>query len=354
MRIEILGAESLGVRSLATRVEAGGHTYLIDPGVSVVHKRLGHPPHPVELAAAWNTRRAITSAAQSADAILITHYHHDHFTPFSPDPNCPWLASRTAEELYGRARIFAKHPTESINGSQRTRAQTLWSRADPAWSRADPAWLRADPSPELREPLEIVAAEGAHWHALEGLRAAPHGRRGSRQGFVAMMCLREGDETFVHASDIQLLDPGTVDRLLHLAPTHLLVSGPPVYHPRVSDEEARLGLKQLRRLAERIPHVIVDHHFLRSADYRREGKLAFERARKLGHELVTAAEWMGQRPMPFEALRERLYAWRRVPYDWFELFLAGSEEWRSHCLGLAEEMGSERMIGDLVRALNSR
>jgi predicted metallo-beta-lactamase superfamily hydrolase len=306
MQIEILGAESLGVRSLATFVRAGEHAFLLDPGVSLAPVRHAHPPHPLELAALLDVRAAIQRRAEEADAIVVSHYHHDHYTAFE-ERAFDAADAAAARALYAGRPLFAKHPRLQINGSQRRRAEALWAEAG----------------------LRIQPAEGAHWHALEVGRAAPHGARGSKQGFVAMAALREGDELFVHASDIQLLDAGTVARLIDLRPTIVLVSGPPLYHPAVTDEERALGLKHLALLARAVPDVIVDHHFLRSSRYREDGERAFAAAAKSGHRLRTAAEWMGRESRPLEDLRPRLWEQHPYPRDLPERWLAGDPEARA-------------------------
>ncbi|MCB9883309.1 MAG: MBL fold metallo-hydrolase [Planctomycetes bacterium] len=326
MEIEILGAESLGVRSLATCVRTASHTFLIDPGVSVVPRRHAHPPHPLELAACWNTRRLITERSGEADAIVLTHYHYDHFTPFHASPT-DWCDDETAEALYRDRVIFAKHGQEHINGSQRRRAETL----------------------DAREFLDVRIAEGAHWHAYEGTTAVPHGPRGSRQGFVTMAVVRERDETFVHASDIQLLDPHTVTNLIRLQPTIVLVSGPPLYHPRVTDDERRIGLHQLKRLVEAIPTCIVDHHFLRSADHVREGEVARRVAERAGHAFVTAAEFMRRPTLTLEAHRPRLHEAFPVDRRWFDGFLAGDEPALDACRDLAGRLSAGEFDERLAR-----
>ncbi|MBN1420277.1 MAG: hypothetical protein JXP34_15970 [Planctomycetes bacterium] len=68
MRARILGAESLGVRSLAVLVEATWGKVLVDPGVSLAPERFGRPPHPRELAASFRAvrERAGAGAARCA------------------------------------------------------------------------------------------------------------------------------------------------------------------------------------------------------------------------------------------------------------------------------------------------
>lgn len=50
MHIDILGAESLGVRGLCCVVEAKGRKIVIDPGLALGYQREGLLPHPAQVA----------------------------------------------------------------------------------------------------------------------------------------------------------------------------------------------------------------------------------------------------------------------------------------------------------------
>ena len=60
-------------------------------------------------------------------------------------------------------------------------------------------------------------------------------------GRVMMTRIEDGNEVFVHASDIQLLSDGAVNQILEWAPSILLVSGPPLYRDLSSGEVAEAG-----------------------------------------------------------------------------------------------------------------
>lgn len=82
MKVTPLAFESLGVRSMATLIQTD-QNILIDPGTSLGPKRFGLPPWKTEFEALYETRASIQKHAQLADIITISHYHHDHFTPFT-------------------------------------------------------------------------------------------------------------------------------------------------------------------------------------------------------------------------------------------------------------------------------
>ena len=71
---------------------------------------------------------------------------------------------------------------------------------------------------------------------------------------------------FVHASDIQLLDGPTVDRVIEWRPDILLAAGPPLYLDRLSEAERETARENALRLATSIDVVILDHHLMRSEE----------------------------------------------------------------------------------------
>ena len=66
------------------------------------------------------------------------------------------------------------------------------------------------------------------------------------------------------------------------------------------------GLANIACLVERIPTTVVDHHLLRSSDWRLSLEKAYESAQNSGHKLVTAAELVGMESSPPECLRQKL------------------------------------------------
>jgi len=72
MKIEILGAESLGVRGLCCFLSVAKQRILIDPGIALGYFRKGQAPHPAQVAVgevikekiiqAWEVPRTLSSA----------------------------------------------------------------------------------------------------------------------------------------------------------------------------------------------------------------------------------------------------------------------------------------------------
>jgi predicted metallo-beta-lactamase superfamily hydrolase len=285
MQFHILAAESFGVRSLATLVTTGGRRILIDPGESVAPRRYGLPPHPLELEASRAARREIIAAAEVADTIVITHYHHDHFTPEEDRPE-EFSTPESARALYAGKEILAKDWRARINRSQRVRAERFVATMG----------------------REARPADGRAFGAIRFSPAVPHGAAGSAQGWVVMVVI-EGDDgrRLVHASDIQLLDPGTVDRLLAYEPDAVIVSGPALYLPQVARTLGGTASAATERIARTVPLLVIDHHYLRDLGALDRVAALDRIAGEHGGRVTTAAGWMAREPQLLEAERARLY-----------------------------------------------
>ncbi|RLJ07661.1 MAG: MBL fold metallo-hydrolase, partial [Candidatus Aenigmatarchaeota archaeon] len=111
MNFELVWFDSLGAKSSCCLLESG-KTLVIDPGIAVMQ-----PSFPASLAKKlyWlaQGKRAVLAALKRADAVIISHYHYDHFIP---DPG-----------LYRGKLLIAKDPNKWINDSQRKRAEEFYS-----------------------------------------------------------------------------------------------------------------------------------------------------------------------------------------------------------------------------------
>jgi len=77
MGLEIIGAESLGVRSLCCLVTLPDQHIVIDPGVSLGYVRNGLLPHPYQVAVGRRVRERILEALGNAtDAIRQPRGRH--------------------------------------------------------------------------------------------------------------------------------------------------------------------------------------------------------------------------------------------------------------------------------------
>ncbi|HOI39162.1 MAG TPA: MBL fold metallo-hydrolase [Methanobacterium sp.] len=291
MKIVPLAFESMGVRSMATFIETD-QKILIDPGTSIAPKRFGFPPWKDEFDALHETRARVQKYAAKSDILTISHYHHDHFTPFSLGRYLD-SSPRYAEEMYRDKELFIKHPTENINKSQQKRARLL---------------LKNLKSVGIRD---IHYADGNSFQTdntlLKFSEPIPHGKEGSRLGFVITTTIEWEGEKFMHASDVQgPLYDGAKNLILTEKPDILILSGTPIYLEGFALEKSDIVQAQenLMEICQEIPQVVVDHHLLRDLrcfDFIKEVK------EESKGEIVVASELLGKEPYLLEARRKEFY-----------------------------------------------
>ncbi|NJE02167.1 MBL fold metallo-hydrolase [Thermococcus sp. JdF3] len=284
MRIIPLASESLGVRSLATFVEAGGIRFLIDPGVALGPKRYGLPPAKVEIEALHTMRRKLQGYARRADVVTISHYHYDHHTPFF-EGLYESSSEEYAKEIYSGKLLFIKHPRENINFSQRKRAWAFLKKAEP-----------------IARGIEF--ADGRSFDlggvTLEFSPAVSHGREGSKLGFVVMTLIDDG-KRFIHAGDIQLLNRKAVEWIIEKVPDLLITGGPPTYLGKRAEGSWETGIKNLNEIIrETGAEIILDHHIVRDRNYPRFFDELEERPK-------TFAAYLRVEDRPLEAYRRELH-----------------------------------------------
>jgi predicted metallo-beta-lactamase superfamily hydrolase len=284
MRVIPLAAESLGVRSMATYVEAADTAILIDPGATLAPARYGLPPAEAEWDALRRANDRISAYAARAGLIFVSHYHEDHF--------------RSDPSTYAGRTVLAKEPRRMVGGQQGRRGAALWSALEGvATVRAADGWRRREPAVELSVSPPL-----------------PHGVEGTPLGYVVALTVVDcaERERFVFASDVQgPLSAVAVAWLIQQRPTLLYLSGPPSYIERdLPDGAIERGVDNLLRVVDRTGcRVIMDHHALRDPAF----STRFERLWSTGR-VVTAAAHLGVEAAPLEARRRALWAAvRKVP-----------------------------------------
>ncbi|AHL23583.1 MBL fold metallo-hydrolase [Thermococcus nautili] len=284
MRLIPLASESLGVRSLATFVEAAGLKILIDPGVALGPKRYGLPPAKIELETLQKMRGKVQGYARKADLVTISHYHYDHHTPFF-EGLYESSSEAFAREIYEGKLIFTKHPTENINFSQRKRAWAFLKKAEPIAKRVEFSDGRS---------FDLGGV------TLEFSPAVPHGSEGSRLGFVVMALIDDGTR-LIHASDIQLLNRKAVEWIIEKNPDVLITGGPPTYLGKRAEGSWETGIKNLNEIIrETNAQIILDHHIVRDRNYPR----FFDELEKRPK---TFAGFLKVEDRPLEAYRRELH-----------------------------------------------
>ncbi|WP_297462729.1 MBL fold metallo-hydrolase [Thermococcus sp.] len=252
MRVIPIASESLGVRSLATFIEASGLKILIDPGVALGPKRYGLPPARIELETLQKMRRKLQGYARRADVVIISHYHYDHHMPFF-EGLYESSSEEYAREVYQDKLLFLKHPKENINFSQRKRAWALLRNAEP-----------------IARKIEFTDGKTFDLGGvrLEFSPAVPHGREGSKLGFVVMVLVDDGSQRIIHASDIQLLNRKSVEWVVEKNPDLLITGGPPTYLGKRTEGSWETGIKNLNEIIrETNAEIILDHHIVRDKRY---------------------------------------------------------------------------------------
>lgn len=294
MEVLVIGTESLGVRGLSCLVHAGSRRYLIDPGVALGYVRSGLLPHPCQVAVGDAVRDRIIQAFVGATDIVVSHYHGDH-VPLA-DAN-PYQLPLDRITVRAGVLVWAKGPF-GLSSLSLGRRQDLIRKG---------GW-------------DMVPAEGTSRPNLSFSRPVPHGSTFSRIGDVMMTCIRDGDESFVHASDIQMLNRESVEQILEWKPDLVIASGPPLYLDRITGEDRRAAWKHALEIAGRVGALVLDHHLLRS----REGFRWLRRlSAEAGGNVISASEFMGREPCILEADREELYERIPVPPGWHEAYARG-------------------------------
>ena len=301
MRIKIIGAESLGVRGLCCVVEAKDHKIVIDPGVALGYRRHGLLPHPIQVAASERVKATIEKALQDATDVVVSHYHGEHHPMVNANPY-QLSVDRVAESLK-HPRLWTKG-TQDLSPTQVRRAQVLAQR--------------------LSRVLPV--SEGLSGGCLSFSPPVPHGEQG-KGGTVMMTRIEEGEEVFVHASDIQMLSDEAVEQILTWQPTVVLASGPPIYLPNLTSEKREDALHRILKLAREVDTLILDHHLMRS----KEGERWLDWVSSIaGHKVICAADFMGCNRNLLEAERILWYKKMPVPKGWHEAYARGKVDTKAY------------------------
>ena len=310
-----LGAESFGVRSMCTFVETPDVKVLLDAGISLCPYRFGLPPHPVEFQTISRLRKNIAVAADQAEVVTISHYHFDHHTPSYTDWLVNWTETgETARQIYQDKIVIMKNPRDKINPSQRQRA-----------------WMFQKTGGKNAKKLETADAKSFNYGGtvLRFSEAVSHGPDDSILGWVVMAIVECRGERFMFAPDVQgPMSTRTFELIAAEKPQMLMIGGPPFYLGgfKVDELNLQLGLRHLEHLAGVVPLIVLEHHALRDEQWRQRVSQVYAAAAKAGHEVVTAAEFVGAENVFLEARRKQLYV-ENPPSKEFEKWMRlGSTE----------------------------
>lgn len=299
--IQILWAESLGVRGLGCYVKVGRRNILIDPGFALGYIRHGRLPHPRQVMLAEEARRQSLALWAAATDIVFSHFHGDHVPLVDANPY--QLDVAEVAGLNDGVRIWRKNRCH-LSPREATREIALQEALG----------------------VELLSGETVVHGPLRFSDAVPHGDPAVTKETV-MMTLVEGGRKFLHAPDIQLLDDQTVSRILDWGPDIVLAGGPPLYLSRLSKTQVATAWRNALRLARGVGSLVLDHHLMRSC----EGLVWLEKlSTAAGRPVLCAADFMGRNRALLEAERENLYRRFPVAAGWHEEYTAGKATTRRY------------------------
>ncbi|MEA2033974.1 MAG: hypothetical protein U9N40_00550 [Euryarchaeota archaeon] len=335
MEISIIGTESLGVRGLSCVVKTPGRRFLIDPGVALGYLRHGHLPHPCQVAVGDAVRKRILSEFSKATDIIISHYHGDHIPLLDANPYqiplgqvppldgislwCKGTAEISSHSLKRRQDIIEE------TGRELPEVEGMYDISDTCNTYAQSYHQSLNPTQNATQASKETSSQTPSQNSKENLslsfsRPVPHGTAKSHLGSVMMTRISDGDEVFVHASDIQMLNSEAIEIIMAWQPDIVIASGPPLYLNRISAKKRTSAWKNALTLANSVQTLILDHHLLRS----HEGcQWIEELSAEAEGTVLSGAAFMGKEPLLLEAGRNELYEKIPVPERWHERYANG-------------------------------
>ena len=291
-RIEIIAADSLGVRSLATYADLCGHKIFLDPGASLAPRRYGLPPHVIEKERLQKVLGIIEERLQKSDIVIISHYHYDHYLKNFP-------------ELFRGKTLLVKNPRKDINKSQRIRAWKFLNKSG-LWGKSK-IFIADRNSYMIDEDLKIEFSDPV-WH----------GDIGTKVGKVIMTRILCRGQSIIFTSDVQgPADPLALNTLRSWnkpRPSVMILCGPPTYFSgfKVPEKAVVKGLEGVRIIIEKIrPRILIlDHHLIRDPNYPNYINRFRSLASSFNVNVLTGAEFMNKKPEPLEAWRKKL--WKKI------------------------------------------
>ncbi|HKL10108.1 MAG TPA: hypothetical protein VJ990_01615, partial [Clostridia bacterium] len=235
---------------------------------------------------------SIIKELEDATDIVISHFHGDHIPLLDANPY--QLSISQVKKLPEKCKIWSNKFNAS-NGKTRQREEAIIFGLG----------------------RSICEAKGRVDGSLLFSGPVPHGEEGSHLGRVTMTRISDGDDTFVHASDIQFLTDETIDEILELKPDMVLASGPPIYLQGFTKDKIKKAWDNTLRLAKGVDTLIIDHHLLRCMEGLGWLSLLSEAS---GNNVICAADYMKLPRHMLEAQREKLYFEMPVPEVWHRLY----------------------------------
>lgn len=282
MRIVPLAADSMGARSMATYVETKDCNILIDPNVRLAPKRFDLPPHPSEKKRRAEMWRLIRDKARKVRVLTVSHYHYDHHNPDAPS-------------VFRGKIALLKDYEKKTNANQRMRGRRFAKKIG-------------------KYAKEIAIADGKDFQfgrtRIIFSKPVVHGVS-DRMGYVLEACIRDGEQVFVHTSDIVGgPSPDQIDFILQQNPQTVLMDGALSYmmgtYGKENMERSQRNIVRLIKNSN-IRTLIIDHHLLREKRWMERIPKVFEAAKKSKVKVLTCAGYMGRSDDLMEARRKELF-----------------------------------------------
>jgi hypothetical protein len=335
--------DSMGAKSSCTFVSTPDISVVIDPGIAVMQPSF--PASDVDKET-WmkKGKNAILKTVNKADILIISHYHYDHFIP---------------DEItnYKGKIVFLKNPNEYINDSQRTRAGKFFENIFTDLNIEKPInSAKKQTSTVYRDPLnELPLAQNrdfkayterrnellekgkkwfdkrAHkWNSYQKIpevnhkdikirfpeeksftfnstilrfsKALFHGIEFSRVGWIYITIIEHNGKKLIHTSDINgPIIEDYAEMIINENPDILILDGPMTYMYGYLLNKTNLerAIENAVRIVREIDAevIIYDHHLPREKRYKERTKKVWKTAKKYHRNLMTAAEYLGDRPV---------------------------------------------------------
>lgn len=308
LEYQCLAFDSHGVKGACVRVSTPDLTLVVDPGASL--EGAGFPLPAAEQERLLEERlTACRRAAQDAQALVISHYHLDHFIEHR-DP-----------DLYRGKLLFVKD-YENLPPKQADRADRFLRTIDGLAEEIIPCDRRAFRFGRTR---------------VEFSEPVPHGARDAEPGAVIMTTIRRGRQALLITSDVcGPVEENTAELIIASKARTVILDGYPTHALRPDPDSGTpdpAALDLLRSIinACRILHarplktLILDHHSCRDYRYPAFLRLVYARAERLKKKFGTVAELAGGRSAVLRGLSDygptRWKKWRPFDLDQARLLL---------------------------------
>ncbi|MFQ5831778.1 MAG: hypothetical protein ACE5H4_03660 [Candidatus Thorarchaeota archaeon] len=308
-----IAAESIGVRSLCTKVSTPDITIMLDPSAALA-MRGGLEPHPQEYRALMKSLERIFVEARNSDILSVSHYHYDHVRPGFTDFRYNLSSREELQRIFEDKLVFAKDNREHVNASQRKRG--FYFERDTKGVVEEIRWSDG-------KAYSFGETNVLHSHPL------PHGPVDTSLGYVIATTIEHSDTRILFAPDVQgPLVKDTLEYMLSQNSDVAIVGGPPMYLNRFRKSQKQSALSSLKLLASRVSLLIVDHHLMRSDNWEAWLYPVMAEASKTGNELKTMAEIAGVEVSCLEAKRKELYS-MHPPGAEFMNWVKATDEYKS-------------------------